>query len=325
MQVRLVDANSLGYAQHCANDLRHGPDGLQTQAVAGMLKSVANSLRYEPAVLNLLVWDGRAQWRYDLHPGYKAGRHKTVEQREMRAHYERARPFIQKALRMLPVLQVGCAHAEADDVAFGLSRQLSEQGHLVSLRTADADWLQMVNARCRWENARKAGHVVELDGFAKSSGYASPGAVPMVKALMGDTSDDIDGLPDVGDKRAASLVAKYGSLEAVLRASEDVFAFSQEPKHFHSLMLPEYRELVARNWRLVNLAGAPRIEAADVRLEVGEFESLDLYELFVDLGLVHFTDTFSWWERAAQQPLPKADVLSVRRALSAIGESWLSK
>ncbi len=321
MHVRIIDANSVGYAQHHANDLRHAGE-LQTQAVAGMLQHVRKNLQYDASVLNILTWDGRAQWRYDMHPGYKNGRHRTAEQRMARAHYEAQRPWIQRALRSFPVLQVTHPNAEADDTAFGLARQLSAQGHLVTVFTADVDWLQMVNARTRWVNARKPAHVVEADTFHKTSGYASPAHVAQVKALMGDASDDIDGLPDVAEKRAAALLGKYGSLDAVLTASEDFMAFSAEPKYFHSLMNPESRELVRRNRQLVDLSLGPVLHGSDIELVVGEFDELDLYEVFVDLQFVQFQDTFDLWRRQLDAPLNTPDVLSVRRAIASLANSW---
>jgi len=321
MHIKLIDANSIGFAQHHANDLRHA-GALQTQAVAGMLQHVRRNLQHDPTVLNVLIWDGRAQWRYDLYPTYKSGRHRTVEQREARRHYELQRPWIERALSYFPVLQVKHPRGEADDLAWGLSRQLSAQGHLVTVHTSDTDWLQMVNPRVRWLNARKPSQLVEMDTFHRLSGFATPAQVAQVKALMGDASDDIEGVPDVAEKRAASLLGKYGSLDAVLAAATDFMQFSQEPKFFHSLMLPQWQDAVKRNLQLVDLSLGPVLQGSDVELVVGEFDELNLFELFVDLDFRQMQDGFDSWRRTLNTALAAADVNSVKRAVANVAKSW---
>lgn len=321
MHVRLIDANSVGYAQHHAQDVRMAGN-MQTQAIAGMLQHVRRNLQYEPQTLNVLLWDGRAQWRYDILPTYKSGRHRTPEQRAERESYELQRPWIQRALRAFPVLQLTAPHAEADDLAFGLSRQLAGQGHLVSLFTADTDWLQLVAPRVRWINARKPAQVVELDGFARNCSFPAPELVASIKALAGDDSDDISGVPDIALKRATALVAKYGTLDAVLEAARDPFAFSNEPKYFQPLALPETQALVRRNERLVTLACGPSVCGDEVQWHAGSFDELELYEVFVDLGFLQFQDAFSLWERHLSKELPRADVLSVQRAIENLAQSW---
>lgn len=321
MHIKLIDANSIGYAQHHANDLRHAGD-LQTQAIAGMLQHVRRNLQHDPSVLNVLVWDGRAQWRYDLYSPYKSGRHRTAEQRETRQHYEAQRPWVERALSYFPVLQVKHPHGEADDLAWGLSRQLSAQGHLVTVHTSDTDWLQMVSPRVRWLNARKPSQLVELDTFHRLSGFATPAQVAQVKALMGDDSDDIEGVPDIAQKRAASLLGKYGTLDAVLEAADDFLQFSQEPKFFHSLMLPQWKDAVRRNRQLVDLSLGPVLAGEDVELVVGAFDELNLFEIFVDLQFLQMQDGFDSWKRVLNAPLSAADVNSVKRAIGTLAKSW---
>lgn len=322
MHFRILDANSVGYAHHHAQDVSMAGE-MQTQAIAGMLNAVRRSIQYQPQVLNVVLWDGRAQWRYDLHPGYKAGRHRTPEQRAARAQFEAQRVWIRKALSFFPVIQLTHPDAEADDLGWGTSRQLARQGNLVSAYTADFDWLQLVSARVQWVNARKPSHVVDHDNFAKESGgYLRPDCVADIKALTGDVSDDIDGLDDVALKRAAALIGKYGSLQAALAAAEDFMAFSAEPKYFHALMVPQTRELVERNKLLVDLGMGPVLQGHDIEMVVGEFDELELASLFADLGFAQWVDAFSGWTRTLETPANEAAVQAVRRAVAQISNSW---
>lgn len=322
MHIRLVDANSVGYAHHHANDLRHAPAGFEAQAIASVLMHVRRNIQYDPDVLNVWLWDGRAQWRYDLHPGYKSGRQSTPEQRAARAAYETQRPWIERALRAFPVVQLRAPDAEADDLAWGLSRQLAAQGHLVSLFTADTDWLSMVGKRIRWINARKPSQIVEEDGFAKACQYPFPQQVAAIKALAGDSADSIEGVPDIALKRAQAILAKYGSLDGVLEAAADPFRFVDEPKYYQSLALPEMQERVLLNRKLVDLSRGPVLQGSDVEVAVGAYDSLELYEIFMDLGFLQYMDTFSQWERTLDRELALADVNSVKRAVANLAQSW---
>jgi DNA polymerase-1 len=320
MHVRLIDANSLGYAQHHALDVTTAGE-LQTQAIEGVASHLRKHLTRTPDVLNVMIWDGRAQWRYDLLPGYKSGRKRTAEQRAARYHYEAQRPWIRRVLKFFPVLQVEHPHAEADDLGWGLSQQLAKQGHLVSCQTVDADWYQMVRPRVQIAHQRKP-LLIELDGFAKASGFSSPSAVPLIKALSGDNSDDIPGLPDIADKRAQLLLTKYGSIPAMFEAAGDVLAFSQEPKYAHGLMLPGMRELVERNLRMVDLSKGPALQGSDVTLDIGESADPFLWALLDELQMQPILKSFDWWVAPLQADPSLAAVQSVQRALNSLSNSW---
>jgi 5'-3' exonuclease len=321
MHARLTDANGLGYAEFFLRQKSENAN-LKTHAIAGFLEHMRGRLRYAPEVLPIIIWDGRAQWRYDLLPTYKSGRHRTPEQRAARLAYEEQRIFIRKALRFFPVIQLYHPGAEAEDVAYGLSHALAAQGHLVDLDTADTDWLQTVTGRVRWVNARRPGNTVEIEGFAKATGFATPALYAQGKALAGDDTDDIIGVPGVAMGRSSSLIGKYGDLANVLAASEDLFRFSQEPKYYRHLMLPEVRERVRQNLPLVDLSRGPALKGTDIEVEVGSFEELELAEFFSEHNLMNFLDDWLRWERALGRPMQRADVLAVQRAVQGIEKSW---
>lgn len=321
MKVRLIDGNAMGFAQYFLRKKDESAD-LRTHALRGVLEHMRGRLRYEPDVVPLVLWDGRAQWRYDLLPTYKSGRHQTVEQREDRAAYEAQRPLIQKALRWFPVIQLRHPNAEADDTGFGLSTQLAWQGHLVDLSTSDTDWLGMVKARVRWLNARKLTEIVDLDNFQKATGFATPALYWQGKSIAGDNTDDIVGVANIAMKRAAALIAKYGDLERVLDAAEDIFAFGEEPKYYQDLMLPEVRARVRQNLDLVDLSRGPTLYGKDIEVHVGELEELYLGEFFYDHGMHDYLENWQLWEKALSRPISKADAQSVLRAVSNIHQSW---
>jgi DNA polymerase-1 len=324
MQVRLIDANALGFAQYFIGR-KAGPDQQGTRAVRGFLEHVRSRLHFSPAVVNVVLWDGRAQWRYDLLPAYKSSRHKTIEQRLAREAYEPQRPLIERALRYFPVIQLRHPSAEADDLAFGTARQLAGQGHLVDLSTSDTDWLGLVANRVRWVNAKKLTQIVELDSFFKETGVVSPTLYAHAKAMAGDTTDDIPGVEDIGLKRAAALLAKYGSLEAALTAAEDLLTFGAEAKYYQALTDADVRQSVRRNVQLVDLGAGPALLGAEVQTTVGELDEMELAGLFDELGFDDYLANWSYWGRPLARSLEKADVLSVQRAVANMHLSWPPK
>jgi 5'-3' exonuclease len=165
--------------------------------------------------------------------------------------------------------------------------------------------------------------VVELEGFVKSSGgFGSPATVPLVKAIAGDTSDDIDGVPNIADKRALGLLSRYQTIEGLLAASLEFMEFSKEPTYAHALMNPEMHALIRRNLALVSLAQGPTLQGADCELIVGEANELDLYELFVDLEFVQWQENFGAWQRFGSQRLDLGVVQAVQRAVANLAQSW---
>lgn len=323
MHIRIYDLNSMGHTHHHGQPASVDQYGNPTQAVAGVLHRIKQHIRYSPEVLPLAVWDGRAQWRYDLNPDYKSGRHKTPEQRAAREAYTVQVPYIKKGLSYLPVIQVSHPHAEADDLAWALSKQLARQGHLVTLETSDTDWFQMIMARVQWQSSRSPHTLIEFDGFSSNSkGFPHPLLVPQVKALAGDDADDIEGVPKIAEKRAISLLSKYKSLENLLAATDDFMAFSQEPTWAHPLMRDDIKSRVVRNLQLIDLSKGPVLEGGDCHIDVGFGRELDMYLLFEDLGLCEFTSDFYSWEQACRRDVSESGKAIVSRALTGLSSSW---
>lgn len=323
MLIRILDAYSLGYAHHHATPVREH-NGLQVQALMGFLEKVRKSLKQHPDALHLILWEGLVSWRKEIFPEYKSGRLKTAAQREMREHFEAQVPWMKKALAYFPVVQAQSHFAEADDLAWGFSRQFEKQGYYVQLLSADTDWLQMVSSRVEWVNARRPSQRVTPDNMLKETGFPDPQAVAWCKAIAGDVSDDIPGVADIANKRALELINKHGDLEAILRAHRTLLSEDKVPAYRKRLALPETVELVRRNEKLVVLPAGRAIVPEEVELTFGDFDTLGLYEVFHDLGITEWTGAFSAWERALDRALLSGEKNCVSRAVNNFASSWWS-
>ena len=193
--------------------------GEQTNAVYGftsMLLDVLNARKPDYVVIAL---ESGKTFRHEIFEEYKGTR--TDMPVDLREQIGRVQQLI--ATLGIPVKQV--ERYEADDVIGSLSRALAADGYRVVVVTGDSDLLQLVDddVLVVLPGARRFGDVREFDNAAVLERYGfGPEFVPDYKALVGDTSDNIPGVPGIGDKTAKSLIATYGSLENILEHRDDV-------------------------------------------------------------------------------------------------------
>lgn len=206
----LVDGNSIGYAGHHATKLRVGD--LETQAVLSFCRSMRGELWSNPHAGLMVLWDGRAQWRYDLHPDYKSNRDDSPEKRREREAYKAQRPYIARALHALGITQMTAYDREADDLAGLMVNRLTARGDEVELSTGDEDWLQLLRKGVTWRDPRNDEKRITLANFLDKTGYASPLAFLEGKALQGDGSDVISGVGGIGETGAPLFLAEHGSV-----------------------------------------------------------------------------------------------------------------
>lgn len=286
---RLIDGNAIGWRLHSAAETEVHPTlGIEVQGVRAFASQLS-ACSSDRDCLNIVLWDGRAQWRYDVHPGYKSGRHVTEHQREARRTFEAARPYMQRWAAVAPVVQWRHPLMEADDLAYCASRALAAAGYSVELFTVDSDWFQLVEQRVSWRGLGKGAKRRTLESFEPDGPLQ---ASAHVKALSGDSSDSIDGLVGVGETRALQLLRSYGGLDALLRAAKSLGGLEGQPKWAAQLNLPESQHLVERNRRLVELSMAPAFDLSESSLTVGEYDLLAGLDLCGELGFEDWALTF---------------------------------
>jgi DNA polymerase-1 len=189
-------------------------DGEQVNAVFGfasMLLDVLRSQRPDHAVVCL---EGGRTFRHDADENYKANRAEMPD--DLHGQIDRVKELIQ-ALN-IPIETRD--RYEADDVIGSLATRLSADGGTrVVVVTGDTDLLQLVDDRVQvvLPGSRRFGELRLFDRAAVVDRYGfGPELVPDYKALVGDTSDNIPGVPGIGDKTAKALIAQFGDLERIL-------------------------------------------------------------------------------------------------------------
>jgi 5'-3' exonuclease len=257
----VIDGNALGYSSNYAAKLSAGDQ--QTQAIFGTFKSIAQLKRTFKPTDCLVLWDGRAKWRYELLPTYKSNRESTPEKKAERDAYKTQRPFIVEGLKALGVKQITVFNSEADDLAAYFSKKLTaEPNSKVILATGDKDWLQLITPQVDWYDPIRDEYV-DAKRFLAFTGYKTSRAFVESKALQGDNSDTIGGVGGVGEKRAKDLLDKYGSaLNFIKTPAEEVITECKALRDFHANK--EAHQTFVRNIHLMSLySSIDRIDFAN--------------------------------------------------------------
>lgn len=255
----IVDGNSLAHAAHNGAKLLVGE--MQTQSIFSTIKSIRALLTDKYPGWNIIVlWDGKAEWRKELHPDYKSNRvAKNEEEQKKKEAYKAQSPFLRKALQLLGIRQILVTTHEADDMAGVLVRRAMG---LIVLVSGDKDWLQLVRDGVVWYDPIRENQI-GMGNFTDKTGYFSPREFLEGKALMGDTSDCIPGVGGIGEKGAPEFLAQFGSVENFFK-QVDAGTFVPKKKAHIGLASEAGRAAFERNLRLMNLIDVPNPDRQNV-------------------------------------------------------------
>jgi 5'-3' exonuclease len=227
----LLDSASLYFrAFFGVPDTVRAPDGTPVNAVRGFLDMVATLVTAHRPTRIVACWDDdwRPAFRVAAIPSYKAHR-LTADGRteDTPEGLEPQVPVLVDVIAALGVARVGCPGFEADDVIATLAERAASAGTPVDVVTGDRDLFQLVDdarsVRVLYTAARgvKDIHVVDQAELAGKYGVPDGRAYAAMAALRGDPSDGLPGVPGIGEKTAAALLARYGDLAGLRRALDD--------------------------------------------------------------------------------------------------------
>jgi DNA polymerase-1 len=217
----LLDGNSLAfrafYALPAENFKTQG--GLTTNAVYGFTAMLINLLRDEqPTHVGAAFDVSRQTFRKEKYPEYKEGRSATPD--EFRGQID----ITKEVLGALGITVLAEAGFEADDIIATLATQAEQAGYRVLIVTGDRDALQLVSDDVTVLYPVKG--VSELTRFTPDAVFAkyglTPAQYPDFAALRGDPSDNLPGIPGVGEKTATKWIVEYGSLQSLVDSVDEV-------------------------------------------------------------------------------------------------------
>ena len=218
----LLDAYALIFRGYYAliKNPRINSKGMDTSAIMGFMNSLFDVMRREqPDHLAVAFDKGGSVERTEMFEEYKANRDETPEAIKI------AVPYIQSILKAMKIPVVELEGYEADDLIGTLSKQAEKEGYKVFMVTPDKDFGQLVSENIFMYRPARMGNGIEIWGIPevqKRFGVERPEQVIDYLGMMGDASDNIPGLPGVGDKTAKKFLEQFGSMEGLLANTDQL-------------------------------------------------------------------------------------------------------
>ncbi|HZB58832.1 MAG TPA: DNA polymerase I [Actinomycetota bacterium] len=269
----LLDGHSLAYRAFFAlpSDLQT-TTGQLTNVVYGFTTMLVKLFGdFSPDRIAVCFDLGRPAYRHDVYDGYKANRRTTPDD------FSSQMPLVREVLAALRIPVVEVAGYEADDLIATLVRQAREEGLPVLVVTGDRDNLQLIDdgADVRVMMTRRGiTDTAVYDEAAVQERYGvPPGRYIDVASLRGDPSDNLPGVPGVGDKTATKLVQAYGT-------AEEVVAHASEQRGKLKENLLAHGEDVLRNKQLMRLRDDVPLPVGVRDLRMGAWDRAEIHRLF---------------------------------------------
>jgi DNA polymerase I len=215
----LIDGNSLAYRAFFAlPESIATSDGRPTNAIFGFASMLVKILTDYGEVPTVVVWDAGMSGRKEISADYKAQR--STRPDLLKLQWPHLRPLVEA----FGYRNISVEGFEADDVIAALTSQARERGIPVMVVTGDRDAYQLVQDGVRIMTTSRGitdTKVYDTEGVIERYGIP-PEKIPDFIGLKGDTSDNIPGVPGIGDKTASELLQKYGDLETVLASVDEI-------------------------------------------------------------------------------------------------------
>jgi DNA polymerase I len=228
----LLDGHSLAYRAFFALPVENfsTTTGQHTNAVYGFTSMLINVLRDEQPTHIAVAFDmSRQTFRLADYPEYKAGRNKTPDE------FKSQLPLIQEVLDALHISWLQKEGYEADDIIATLTTQAVDQGFDVLILTGDRDSLQLVGDHATvLYPMRGVSDLARMTPEAVQAKYdVPPGRYPEIAALVGESSDNLPGIPGVGPKTAAKWINTYDGLDNVIAHADQITGKAGESLRAH--------------------------------------------------------------------------------------------
>ena len=222
----LIDAYAIIYRSYYAfiKNPRINSKGLNTSAIIGFINTLNEVLTKEKPTHIAVAFDHGKTFRNDAFPEYKAQREETPEDIRL------AVPIIKD---ILSAMHIPCLQAdgfEADDIIGTLAQKAGNEGIETYMLTPDKDYGQLVGKNVYIYRPQHGGgyEVQDEKVICEKYGITSPLQVIDILALMGDSADNFPGCPGVGPKTATQLVNQFGSIEEMLKNTQDIKGKTRE-------------------------------------------------------------------------------------------------
>lgn len=224
-KLTIIDGNSLLFRAYFATaypgmEIMRNQEGIPTNAIfafSNMINKIISSLKEKEGII--VAFDAaKHNFRHDALETYKANRKPAPK--ELVEQFPIARDF----LRNLGIFQFEEEGYEGDDIAGTIAKKAEEAGYEVVIYTSDRDFLQLVNDKITVNIIRKGlSDVVPMTPEVVKETYGfAPKQIIDYKGLRGDSSDNLPGIPGIGEKTAVKLIEEYGSFDNIIAHADEI-------------------------------------------------------------------------------------------------------
>ncbi|RFU65970.1 DNA polymerase I [Peribacillus glennii] len=280
-KIVLIDGNSIAYRAFFALPLLNNDKGIHTNSIYGFTMMLNKILEEEKPTHMLVAFDaGKTTFRHASFKQYKGGRQKTPP--ELSEQF----PFIRDLLDRFGISQYELENYEADDIIGTLSLQAEKEGFEVKIISGDKDLTQLSSPSTTVGITRKGITDIEVytPAHIQEKYGIGPGQIIDMKGLMGDASDNIPGIPGVGEKTALKLLHQFGTVENLLESIDEVSGQKLKEK------IEEHKESAVLSKQLATITRQAPIE---IKLGDTVYNGMDkskVISLYKELGFQSLLD-----------------------------------
>jgi len=321
MKLLILDGNSVINRAYFGVKPLTTRDGLFTHAIYGFLNILERMEKEEQPEAVCVAFDLHGPtFRHLQYDGYKATRHGMPEELAQQM------PVMKQVLQAMNIPIYECQGWEADDVIGTIGKICSNNDWECVVVTGDRDSLQLIDDNVHIKlvisrTGQTTATLYDRARFEEEYGF-EPKKLIDLKALMGDSSDNIPGVKGIGEKTALNLLHKFGSLDGVYENLEDPFI---KPKQRENLI--NYKDIAYLSYDLATIRPEAPIDFEPLDAIVQPYNKPELYNLFQRLEFVRLIDKYGLRGAAAEaapkmaqnrERLPKADGLPEKAELCAV-------
>ena len=286
MKLLILDGNSVINRAFYGVKLLTTREGLFTNAIYGFLNILERMEREEQPEAICVAFDmAGPTFRHLQYDGYKATRHGMPEELAMQM------PLMKEVLKAMNIPIYECQGWEADDVIGTVGRICGEHQWECVIVTGDRDSLQLIDEHVHvklviTKGGQTTATLYDVEKFREEYGFDPPKMVDL-KALMGDSSDNIPGVPGVGPKTATDLLKKFGSLDGLY---ENLDSADIRPKLREKL--EQEKESAYSSFDLATIRTNAPIDFEPKDAVIRPYNKKELYDLFVKLEFARLIDKY---------------------------------
>ncbi|MGN7394610.1 DNA polymerase I [Peribacillus frigoritolerans] len=285
----LIDGNSIAYRAFFALPLLNNDKGVHTNSVYGFTMMLNRILEEEKPTHILVAFDaGKTTFRHASFKEYKGGRQKTPP--ELSEQF----PFIRELLDCFQIKRYELENYEADDIIGTLSLQAEKDGFEVKVISGDKDLTQLSSPSTTVSITKKG--ITEIEEYTPKHIHEKYGLSPLqiidLKGLMGDASDNIPGIPGVGEKTALKLLHQFETVENLLQSIDEVSGQKLKEK------IEEHKDLAILSKELATITREAPLEVSVNETEYTGMDQDRVISFYKELGFSTLLDKLDVTESA---------------------------